>query len=185
MTCSYVITLKDGRTQSDMAKYIKDTSDPRGQARVISRLFERIGAGFELSNFDVQTSANAPVRASIAITVVYASLSASDYVTVAGQALTCKTSNPGTHQYLKVTDGPTTAANLAALINADSGTKTLVSATSSGSVVTIKSLVPGAIGNFLTIASSSAGVTIAASATNFGSGAGGAETVAVSYSRGL
>lgn len=183
MASTLQITVKDSRSQTDLARFIKSTRSPREQCIALAKFFQRAAAGLEHINFDIQTGA-ASTRASQTITLTYGSIAGSDTVTVAGQVLTCVTGTPSTHQFKKVTDGTATAANLAALINADSGTKLTVSATSSGAIVTVTALNPGEEGNFVTLATSNASGFALGAATLAG-GLGGADTVAVNYSRGL
>lgn len=179
-----VITLQSPRSVADLARYIKSTSAPRDEARALAHLFEKLASGLEAGNFDVQTSAAAPVRASGTVTLTYASISANDTVTLGGTALTCVTGTPTSSQFKKVTDGPTTAANLAATINAHTTLSKLVSATAAAGVVTVKALMPGAIANQFTMATSN-GTGFVLSAAVLANGAGGAETVALNYGRGL
>lgn len=182
MSSSLVITLKMGRASGDLTRFIKDTSNPRNECRSLAHLFERLGAGLEAASFDVQTSANAPVKASTTLTLTFASISNNDTCVVAGVTLTCVTGTPSGAQFKKVTDATTTAANLVALINSNTTTSKLVKAANALGVVTISALIPGAIGNFITLVGSTGMV---AGAATLGSGAGGAETVAVNFSRGL
>lgn len=71
--------------------------------------------------------------------VVYASLLSGDTVDL-GYVLTCTTSAPANeNQYRKQTDADTTAANLAACINAHSKLKLIWSAVAAGDTVTITS----------------------------------------------
>lgn len=179
-----VITLQSPRSVADLGRYIKDTNDPRGQAKTLAVFFERVASGLEAANFDVQTSAAAPVRASGTVTLTYASVAANDTVTLGGTALTCVTGTPTSSQFKKVTDGPTTAANLAATINAHSTLSKLVSAKAASGVVTVTALTVGAVANQFTLATSN-GTGFVLSAAVLASGAGGSETAAVNYGRGL
>lgn len=183
MTSSLVITVKSGRSQADAKRFIKDTTDPRGECRSLQHLFERLGAGLEPgSSFDVQTAAAAPVRATNTLTLTFASISNNDTVVVAGTTLTCVTGTPSGAQFKKLTDATTTAANLVALINSHATLKLLMKAANLAGVVTMTLHTPGAIGNQVPLVGSTGMVVGAA---NFASGAGGIESAAVNYSRGL
>lgn len=184
---TFVITISTPRAVQDLTdRFQKDTGSPRNEAIALAKWFESIAAGGEPGNtsFDVQNSASAPVRAHGTITLTYASISANDTVTLGGTVLTCVTGTPSGAQFKKVTDGPTTATNLAALINANTTLNKLVSAAAASGVVTLTALTPGAIGNQFTLATSNGtGFALSPSAA-LGSGAGGCETAAVNYSRG-
>lgn len=184
---SLVITLSTPASTADLARYLKSTSDPRGECRALSHLFKRIEQGdFGTTggsiNFDVQTSANAPVRATNTLTLTYASISNNDTVVILGTTLTCVTGTPsGGAQFKKQTDATTTAANLVACVNANTTLSKLVFASNVLGVVTLTLLTPGAIGNQGTLVGSTGMV---AGTANFASGAGGSETVRVNYARG-
>jgi phage tail sheath gpL-like len=183
MASTLVITVKSGRPVADnRSRFVKDASDPRGECRVLEHLFERLKSGLETgASFTVSSSANAPVQASGTVTAVNASISANDTVTVAGTVLTAKSSGATGAQFNKGGTSTITATNLAAAINANC---TVVSASSVGAVVTVTCNTAGAVGNFVTLATSN-GTGFTISAATLASGAGGAEAAAVSYSRGL
>jgi len=61
---SLVITVNSARTEGDLARFVKDASDPRGEAKALQRYFERVASGTETAQFDVQTGDVAPVAAS-------------------------------------------------------------------------------------------------------------------------
>ena len=187
MSSTLMIVCKDARSQADVKKFIGIASSPREAMRKLEHYFERAACGAELCYVSCGTSANAPVQAQGKATLTYASIANSDTVTIAGQVLTCVTGTPTTHQFKKQTDAPTTAANLAALINSDAVTSLYVSATSSSNVVTITANMPGSVGNFIPMATSN-GTGFALDASTLGTttaGAGGMETTVTSFSRGL
>lgn len=185
MASSLVITVNSARSQADNGpRHIKSTTLPREEMRALAHYFSRLADGLENANVSVQSAALAPVRATGTITLTFASIANNDTVTIAGTVLTCVTGTPAGPQFKKVTDGPTTAANLAALINSNATLSKLVFATSSGSVVTLTCLASGTIGNLVTQATSN-GTGFVLSAATLTTGAGGAETAPVSYSRGL
>ncbi len=86
MSSTLVITLKSARTSGDLARLIKNTSDPRGECRVLEHLFERLASGLEAGSFDVQTGAVAPVAATNTMTGV--SVVATDAVAIGGVTFT-------------------------------------------------------------------------------------------------
>ena len=180
---TFVITLQSPRSVADLARFIKDTTNPREQALALQHLFTRLKGGEESGNFDVQTSASAPVRATNTLTLTYASISNNDTTVVAGTTLTCVTGTPsGAAQFKKVTDATTTAANLVACINANTTLNVLMKASNVAGVVTLTLHTPGKIGNQVPLVGSTG---IVAGAATFASGAGGCELAPVNYSRGL
>lgn len=186
MSSSLVIVVKSGRSSGDLSRFIKDTSEPREEARALEHLFARLAGGLETgSSFDVSSSANAPVRASGTIALTYASVAANDTVTIGAVTLTCSsTTTDGTH-FKKVTDGPTTAANLASCINQNTTLSKIGVATVSSATVTFTLFAAGVVGNQVALATSnSSGFTLSGSGY-LTSGAGGSEAAATSYSRGL
>lgn len=181
---SIVIVVKSDKAQATVNGRMRlDSSEPRKVATALSNFFQAAAGGLENCSISVQSSATDPVRSSGAATVVYATLIATDTVTIGGQVLTCVTGTPTTAQYKKEVDGPTTAVNLAAAINAHATLSQMVSATSSASVVTVTANVAGVIGNIVGLVSSGLGVTM--SAAVLASGAGGATNPAINYSRGV
>jgi hypothetical protein len=174
------IVLSSPRTQAQLGPFVKDASNNRLECTAIEHLFRRLNGGLESGSFQVTTSASAPVQASATVTLTYASVAANDTVTVAGVALTCVTGTPSGAQFKKVTDGPTTAANLAAAINAN---QTVVTATAAASVVTVTCNVPGLVGNWVPVATSNSS-GFALSHSTLQNGAGGAETTPVTYNKG-
>src|SRR6185312_12819200 len=134
MSSTLVITLKSARSQADVLRFVKDGSEPREAMHAFKKLFERLAGGLEAANVLVQSSANAPVQASGTVTLTYASVAANDTVTIAGVALTCSSTTTDATHFKKVTDGPTTAANLATCINTNTTLNKFLVATSSGAV---------------------------------------------------
>lgn len=180
-----LITVKSGRTGTDLAdKFNKDTTLSRAAINNLVCYFEACMGGVENASIDVQTASADPVAATGTVTLVYASILAADTVTIAGTVLTCTAGAPAASQFQKLTDGPTTAANLAAAINAQAVIKTYVYATASGSVVTVKSLVKHALGNLVTLATSNA-VGFVLSGATLTTGAGSSAAAPVTYAAGL
>jgi hypothetical protein len=182
MASTLLITVKSNRSTADLARFVKAATTPRDGVIALSKFFTRAAAGLETCSIDVQTGA-APVRASGTLTLTYASITTGDTCVIAGRTLTCVTGTPAaTQQWKKVTDATVTAAGLVTLINSDAVTKLVVSATSALGVVTITALTAGEEGNFVTVVGSTGMV---ASAATLASGVGGADSVKVTYSRGL
>lgn len=180
---SLVITITSPRSVADLARFIEDTSNPRNQCRKLAHFFQRAGAGDETCSFYVQTSATEQVRAHQTLTLTYASIADMDTFVLGGTTITCVTGTPsGSAQFKKVTDLGTTTANLVACVNANTTLNKLVFASRALGVVTFTALTPGVVGNQIPLVGSTGMV---AGAATLASGAGGHETVPVSFSRGL
>jgi hypothetical protein len=174
--------------RADVNDYVKSSTDPRGEATALSTLFARLASGTVSGSILVAKNAAAAVRASGTVTIIYANLAAADVVVVAGVTFTCvDTGSPTAVQFKKITDLATTVANLAAAINANTTTKLYVSAAvTSAGVVTITAHQPGAVGNLISLAETSANATgIVVSAAALAGGAGGVAEAPTTYSRGL
>lgn len=111
-------------------------------------------------------------------TVTLASHVAADTVTINAVTLTAIASGATSSQYNVGADDTATAVNLAATINAHTTLSTLVSAEAASGVVTLTALIPGAIGNAVTLAISAHGSVSAARM------AGGTNGTEVSHSYG-
>lgn len=181
MAGSVFITLKT--SDSDVAKRVTNAvSGKRMECLVDVRNQVQAALG-RTSNDTVDVQYNttvAAVNASSTVTLTYASVANNDTVTVAGTTLTCVTGTPSGAQFKKEVDGTTTAANLAALINSNTTLNKVVRASSAAAVVTVTCLVPGTIGNLVTLATSNA-TGFALSAAALANGAGGPTAVAVSF----
>jgi phage tail sheath gpL-like len=182
MPSSLVITVSSDRSEADLARFVKDTTDPRGQAKVLQQYFERVASGTELANWTVQTGDVAPVAASGTLTLV--SAVATDAVTVGATTFTA-TSTPSLATDWEI-DGASDAldaASLAAAINANTTANKLVTATVASNVVTITAKQKGIVGNFIPLTSADATITASGSGLLAG-GLGGAKSAVVTYSRG-
>ena len=182
-----LITVKSGRSGTDLAdKFNKDASLTRPMANALSAYFSAVGGGAEGASIDVQTASADPVAATGTYTLTYASIANNDTVTCAGVTLTCVTGTPVGAQFKKITDGPTTATNLATLINTNATTSTYVYASASGSVVTVRALVKHALGNLVGLTSSNGtGIAVSAATLTGGAGSTTAATAPVTYAFGL
>ena len=144
----------------------------------IALLAEAIASGMVTSSVDVNVAAADPVAAGLTATLTSC---ATDTITILGIILT-GTSNPTTILHFE-TDGDDTAdaAALAAAINAHPTLKTLVYATSAAAVVTIKCLIKGIIGNYLTVVTETGSTIVVSNSGVWSGGAGGVTTIPVTF----
>jgi len=171
-------------TKFDPTPYVDVASRPQEGLTKLSNLMAEVAGGNKAASVLVTTGSAAPVQASGTATLVYADLAANDTITIAGITLTCVTGTPTSVQFKKVTDLATTAANLAAAINALATLNIYVSATSSGGVVTITAKQAGVIGNLVTLAASvdtPGAITVSDAA--LAGGTGGATGASVTYNK--
>ena len=181
---SFDISVSTPLSVADMTdKFVKDTSDPRGECEALSHLFKSISSGLVAGSLSVTNGALAPVRATGGYTLSYADIADDDTVTIGGTVLTCKTGTPSTNEFKKEVDGATTAVNLAAAINAQAAMSLYCYATAALLVVTITVYQPGTIGNLVTLATDNA-TGFVKTAALLASGAGGGQSTPVSYVRG-
>ena len=180
------IVVSTPKALNDLQQLVGVSTDPRAEFRKLEHYFQKLGSGTEHgvgTVVNASYSTAAPVQASGTNTLTYASISNNDTFTVAGTVLTCVTGTPTGAQFKKQTDGPTTAANLAALINGNATLKLICVAKAASSVVTITAIAYGKIGNQFTLATSNS-TGFALSAGTLASGAGGAEVAFTAYSLG-
>lgn len=117
-------------------------------SREVAKLVEGLGVGAFTGSIDVQ---NAPAFASGTLTLSGGSGSVGG--TIGGQAVTVTWATSDT----------LSAAALAAAINANTTANTYVVATSALGVVTVTAIVPGTIGNSMSLVASGTGVTASGS----------------------
>lgn len=151
----------------------KESRDGKTLLRRVVRHLQSILSGSKRANsIRVWADGADPVAASG--TIACATALATHTATVNGVVFTAVAGAAGANQFS--IDGTDTqdAAALAAAINASTsaGIVGVVSATSAAAVVTVTCLVPGVIGNAITLASS--GATLAVSGAKLASGAGSA-----------
>ena len=103
---------------------------------------------------------------------------ANDTTTVNGIVFTCKTSGATGNEYNVGADDTATAVNLAAALNANTTLDGMIVATSALGVVTLTALVPGELGNAITLAISAHG---SVSAARMAGGTNGAATATHYY----
>lgn len=119
----------------------------------LAKLFEKFAGGHNSCPATV-TVRNSAVKASGSITL--ASVADSDTLTIGGVAFTAQDADPGANEFLQTGSDTADAAAAAAAINASTtaGIAGCVTASSSGAVLTITAVVPGKIGNAITLATS-------------------------------
>jgi phage tail sheath gpL-like len=167
-------------TSADASKYATTGKEHESLSKAIA-LLHGLQSGILSGAVTMAVSASDPVAASG--TVTCASVADADTVTVGKIVLTAKTSPSGAAQWARGVSNTADAAALAACINAHTTLNKLVSATSSGAVVTITTNAKGTIGNQVGLSSSS-GTTLAVTGSGYlTSGTGGAETVPVTLGR--
>lgn len=139
----------------------------------LSHLFRQLAGGQNSCPATV-TIRNSAVKASASIT--FASVADSDTITINGVVFTAQDASPGANEYLQTGTNTQDAAAAAAAINASTtaGIVGIVTASSSGAVLTISAAVPGKIGNAISIATSD-GTTLAIT-SGVSKLAGGTET---------
>lgn len=103
------------------------------------------------------SGANGPVSATDVFTITASNLSAADTVTIGGTTFTAETSGATGNQFNVGGSALITGQNLAAAINAYSATINLFSAVTTGTttgIVTVTCLIPGTIGNNVSVTKS-------------------------------
>ena len=151
---------------------------PHETAKSLANYFQALAARHESATVEVQTNSSSPVAASGTITV--ASVQADDTFTLGGITFTGKASPSGDIQFDSDGSDSVVAAAIAAKINAHPTLSKIVSASAADEVVTVTCLVKGVIGNFITLSSSGATLTVSAAA--LASGTGGPTDAATSFS---
>jgi len=132
-----------------------------GKSRIVRELDKMIvglGLGAFTGSLDVQ---NAPAYASGTLTIAGGTGTVGG--TIGGKAVTV----------IWATSDTATATALAAAINADTTANQFVSASAAAGVVTITAIMPGTIGNGLTLVASGPGVTASGARLAGGTGAPG------------
>lgn len=160
-----IIVAHDETSTNAQADLIAESGAVMLAGLKVKDYFKRITSGMRPAT--VQTKVNA-VKATGTITL--SSHVATDTVTINGVTLTAIASGANSSQYNVGVDDTATAANLVATINAHTTLSTMVLATSALGVVTLTALIPGAIGNAVTLAISAHG---SVSAARMASGANG------------
>lgn len=155
MATTYLVSITSGQPTSDLdfSKWGKGRVT-RDLIKLVAGLAEGAFAG----SIDVQ---NAPVKASGTLTIAGGSGAVGGTIGGVAKTVTWATSDTAS------------AAALAAAINADATLKQWVVASAVAGVVTITALVPGTVGNAITLVASGTGVTASGARLASGSGAPG------------
>lgn len=98
-------------------------------------------------------------------TAVCASVVATNTLVIGGVTLTAVASGPTSVQFVAAGTDAATATNIAAAINALTTLNKVVQASASGATVTIVCLVPGTIGNLVTLSSAGGTITVGSALT--------------------
>lgn len=114
--------------------------------------------GVHSGRYTIATSA---VQASA--TATFSTVVSGNSVTIGGVTFTGNDTTTTSIQFLTGVTDTISAASLAAKINAHTTANKLVHATSSGAVVTMTSIVPGTVGNFITLTKSGNPITVSGS----------------------
>ena len=176
---SIIVNDKSGFSSNDIiAKIKKDSSNPKESLQGIIEILNGMLAGFSHEGtIDVDVNTNALVSASATITL--ASVQAGDTVTIAGVTLTAHAATQsGTVFKVGVSD-TADAADLVRCILANTSLDDWVTASSLVDVVTVTCLVPGVVGNGLTLVSSNGTRLAVTGSGRLAGGAGGSSSSAV------
>lgn len=157
-----------------------NSTQPKVWCKKAEQFFKSINAGLIPATVECFSDDTAQVAASGTATV--ASLLADDTLTVSGVTLTGKASPSGQSEFDSDGSDTVVATAIAACINAHTSLTGIVTATSSGAVVTITASQRGLMGNAITLASSN-GTRLAVSAARLAGGTGAGEAK-VSFSLG-
>jgi phage tail sheath gpL-like len=173
-TFNVIVTVNDNAV-GVISKLLPARKSPALLLNAIAAYFQQMVAGTVSCKAYLSTTV---VQATGTITL--SSFVEDDTVTVNGTLLTGKNSPSGSAQFAIGASDTLTAVALAACINANTTLNKQVVATSSGAVVTITALVPGAFGNLGTLAISAHG-----SVSGGGLLASGAQDVPTLISHGI
>lgn len=155
---------------------VANQGDAWQYCRDIGSYFERCAVGSISVNITVQTG-----EVGASATATFSTVVAGNTVVIGGTTFTGSDTASGAVQFLTGTTDTISAASLASVINANTTVNKLVRATSAGAVVTITSVVPGPVGNFITLTKVGAPITV----TGSGFLAGGTVAAQVVISEGL
>lgn len=143
--------------------YLDDASRPQAGVNKLATLLAAVAAKQIKGAVTVSLeSATNRTHSSATATVTQASLVENDTVVVGGVTFTWEAAaDPEVETEIDTgSDDDTAAANLAAAINAHSELQGVVTASVADNVVTISSVVPGAVGNQITLAETGNGVAL-------------------------
>jgi hypothetical protein len=171
------IVVKDARTAASVKAWLRTVAGLRPESiqRVASMISDYAG-GVHAGRLTLSTTA---VAASA--TATFSTVVAGNYVVIGGVTFTGSDSPSTGVQFLTGTTDILSAVSLAAKVNANTTANKLVIATSSGAVVTFTSIVPGPVGNFITLTKNGSPITV----TGSGFLAGGTSDVPVVIYNGI
>lgn len=162
---AFTVVIQDGSASaSQLARWL-DKSDKRRAFKALLNYLHGILSG-SMSGF--LTTQVGSAFASQTVTVSQAAaVNGTDTLVIAGSngaTLAVVASPANENQFLKGASNAAFATNLAAAINAHATLSKFVRAKASGAVVTIYSLVPGILGNLITLSETGNGFTLGAAA---------------------
>lgn len=134
---------------------VSNQGDAWEYCRDIGSYFERCAVGSISVNITVQTGG-----VSASGTATFSTVVATNTVTIGGVTFTGSDTPSGTVQFLTGVTDALSASSLATIVNANTTANKLVRATSAGAVVTFTSVVPGPVGNFVTLAKVGAPISV-------------------------
>lgn len=159
MSSQWIINVTDINDQKTVSSEIgvgatPNASQPDAWAylRTLSNYFAAGSDGAKSVNVTVQDGTTKSTG-----TVTFSSVVATDTVTVGPTTYTGHDSTTTSTQFLTGVTDTLSAASLASQINANTTTNKVVTATSSGAVVTLTSVVGGPVANFIPLAISAHG----------------------------
>jgi phage tail sheath gpL-like len=166
MSSKLVLSINTSENSGDITPLVPVAAGaPELYIKAIRNLISKILTGAAWASIRVVQGAVSAVNA-----VTFSSIAAADTVTVCGTVFTGSNTPTTSVQFLTGTTDTLSAVSLAAKINAHSTVGKLVSATSTGAVISLVCNTPGLVGNFLTLAISAHGSVTGAT---FASGAEG------------
>jgi len=124
-------------------------------AGTIGSYFERAAVGSVSVNITVQSG-----QVAASGTATFSTVVATNSVTIGGVTFTGSDTPTGAVQFLTGTTDALSAVSLASVINANTTANKLVVASAAGAVVTFTSVVPGPVGNFITLAKSGSPISV-------------------------
>ena len=167
MATQTVITITHGKETFQTAKdlLLKPSSKPRQAMVWIARFIDAVSLGNRQAK--VAASVNTGDAVAATGTITFSSFAAANTFTVGSQTFTCESSGASGNNQFNVGGTDTISAVAAvAKINAHPSLVNTVVASNAGAVITITSLVPGLIGNYIPLAISAHGSVSAATLTS-------------------
>lgn len=166
------ITHESGSAAASIAeKLVDNTGDPRRGLAGIARFIDALAGGMYNGKVVVQTeTATNTAPATSTITLTHANITNNDTLTIGPQLLTWKTSAANQNEITIGANATADATALAAVINAHTTLKGLVSAVASSGTVILTAIAPGNGGRFTLSTSDGTAMSFSAATMAFGSG---------------